>query len=216
MLLETNLDDVTGESLGYAIEQLWAAGALDVATSPLAMKKQRPGVLLAVQCRPDDADRLAEIVFRETTALGLRRSIVSRLTLPRRAATVETPFGSIAGVVATLPGGAERFSPEYESCRRRSAEAWRAARTGSGGRPTSRGSEAELDHIPPCPTTEGSMFHGIQSPSAALAKIAHLTALFEKLVSEAGVRRERIEQMLVELDESSAGAAATTPAANAA
>jgi uncharacterized protein (TIGR00299 family) protein len=116
VLLETNLDDIAGEALGYATELLWAIGALDVATAPLAMKKNRPGVLLAVQCRPDDVDKLAGIIFRETTALGLRRSTVSRLTLPRRSVTVETPFGTIAGIVATLPDGEERFSPEYESC----------------------------------------------------------------------------------------------------
>ncbi len=116
VLLETNLDDVTGESLGFAIEQLWAAGALDVSTAPLAMKKNRPGVLLAVQSRPANADELAEIVFRETTALGLRRSTVTRQTLPRRSVAVATPYGEIAGVVAMLPTGAERFSPEYEAC----------------------------------------------------------------------------------------------------
>ena len=116
VLLETNLDDATGEELGYAVEQLWSAGALDVTTSPLAMKKQRPGVLLAVQARPAEADRLAEIMFRETTALGLRRSTVARTTLARRTATVATAFGEIAGVAATLPDGSERFSPEYESC----------------------------------------------------------------------------------------------------
>jgi uncharacterized protein (TIGR00299 family) protein len=116
VLLETNLDDITGEHLGHAVERLWAAGALDVSTSALTMKKNRPGVLLAVQCRPADADELASIVFRETTALGLRRSTVARLTLPRRSVTVETPFGPIAGIVATLPGGALRFSPEYEAC----------------------------------------------------------------------------------------------------
>jgi uncharacterized protein (DUF111 family) len=80
------------------------------------MKKNRPGVLLAVQCRPADADEMASIVLRETTALGLRRSTVSRLTLPRRSVTVETPFGQVAGIVATLPDGASRFSPEYEAC----------------------------------------------------------------------------------------------------
>jgi uncharacterized protein (TIGR00299 family) protein len=116
VLLETNLDDVTGEAIGFAIERLWAAGALDVSTAALTMKKNRPGVLLAVQCRPADADEMASIVFRETTALGLRRSSVSRLTLPRQSVTVETPFGPIAGIVATLPGGALRFSPEYEAC----------------------------------------------------------------------------------------------------
>jgi len=116
VLLETNLDDATGEAIGYCAEQLWKAGALDVSTAPLSMKKNRPGVLLAVQCRTADADALANIVFRETTALGLRRSTVQRMTLPRRPATVDTPYGPIAGIVATLPDGTERFSPEYESC----------------------------------------------------------------------------------------------------
>jgi uncharacterized protein (TIGR00299 family) protein len=116
VLLETNLDDATGEGLGFAIEQLWNAGALDVSTTPLAMKKQRPGVLLAVQCRPQDAEALANLIFRETTALGLRRSTVARMILPRRAAAVRTCYGDIAGIVATLPSGAERFSAEFDSC----------------------------------------------------------------------------------------------------
>jgi uncharacterized protein (DUF111 family) len=116
VLLETNLDDATGEAIAYCAEQLAKAGALDVATTPLAMKKGRPGVLLAVQCRPADANALAMIVFRETTALGLRRSTVQRVTLPRKAVTVETAFGDVAGVLATLPDGTTRFSPEYEAC----------------------------------------------------------------------------------------------------
>jgi uncharacterized protein (TIGR00299 family) protein len=116
VLLETNLDDMSGESLGFATEKLWAAGALDVSTTALSMKKNRPGVLLAVQCRPADADEITGVVFRHTTALGVRRSTVSRVTLPRRSATVETAFGVIAGVVATLQDGTTRFSPEYEAC----------------------------------------------------------------------------------------------------
>jgi hypothetical protein len=122
VLLETNLDDAAGESIGFCAAQLWKSGALDVSTTALTMKKGRPGVLLAVQCRPADADALAAIVFRETTALGLRRSTVQRMTLPRRAATVETPFGAVAGVVATLPDGSERFSPEYEACAKIAAD----------------------------------------------------------------------------------------------
>jgi uncharacterized protein (TIGR00299 family) protein len=116
VLLETNLDDATGEAIGHAAELLWRAGALDVSTTSLAMKKNRPGVLLAVQCRPADAESLAAIVFRETTALGLRRSTLQRMTLPRRQVSVETPLGPIAGIVATLPDGSERFSPEYDAC----------------------------------------------------------------------------------------------------
>jgi pyridinium-3,5-bisthiocarboxylic acid mononucleotide nickel chelatase len=115
-LLETNLDDATGESIGYCIERLWHAAALDVSTTAIAMKKNRPGVLLAVQCRPADAEKLGEIIFRETTALGLRRSTIERMTLPRRSVTVGTPYGEVAGIVATLPSGGERFSAEYAAC----------------------------------------------------------------------------------------------------
>jgi len=116
VLLETNLDDATGEQIGYCITLLEQSGALDVATSPLTMKKNRPGVLLSVQCRPADADRLAQIVFRETTALGLRQSVRQRVILPRRRATVTTPWGEVQGIVALLPDRSERFTPEYASC----------------------------------------------------------------------------------------------------
>ena len=118
VLLETNLDDTRGENLGYCVEQLWQAGALDVALSPLQMKKGRPGVLLSVQAAPADADRLAQIVFRQTTALGLRRSVIGRLRLPRQRASVETPWGGVSGMVARLPDGSRRFSPEYADCAR--------------------------------------------------------------------------------------------------
>lgn len=115
-LLETNLDDATGESIGHCCRELWRGGALDVSLTPLHMKKDRPGVLLSVQCRPTDAEKLAGIVFAETTTLGLRRSTVDRITLRRRKLTVETAFGPIDGMAAQLPGGSERFAPEYESC----------------------------------------------------------------------------------------------------
>lgn len=124
VLLETNLDDTPGQALGDCLERLWGAGALDVAVSPLQMKKHRPGVLLSIQAAPHDADRLAAIVFRHTTALGMRRQTIERVVLPRRRVVVVTPWGEAAGVVATLPGGGgERFTPEYEDCKRLADEA---------------------------------------------------------------------------------------------
>ena len=122
VLLETNLDDATGEAIGHATELLWRAGALDVSTTPLAMKKNRPGVLLAVQCRPADAEALAGILFRETMALGLRRSTLERMTLPRKSVSVATSHGEVAGIVATLPDGSQRFSPEYDACAKLAVE----------------------------------------------------------------------------------------------
>ncbi|TWT99836.1 hypothetical protein Pla108_07790 [Botrimarina colliarenosi] len=117
VLLETNLDDTPGEAIGDCVERLWAAGALDVALSPLQMKKHRPGVLLSLQAAPADADRLAAIVFRHTTALGMRRQTVKRIVLPRRKVSLETEWGAGSVVVATLPDGSERVTPEYEDCK---------------------------------------------------------------------------------------------------
>lgn len=118
VLLETNLDDTPGESIGDCVERLWAAGALDVSTSSLQMKKHRPGVLLSVQTTPEEADRLAGIIFRHTTALGMRRQTMQRIVLPRRTVEVETEWGTTKGTIATLPGDAgERFTPEYEDCK---------------------------------------------------------------------------------------------------
>ncbi|QDU91660.1 hypothetical protein Pla175_50900 [Pirellulimonas nuda] len=117
VLLETNLDDLPAEQLGYCIERLWEAGALDVATTAIGMKKGRPGVQLAVQAAPTDAEALARIVFRETTALGLRRQVVQREVLPREKGTAQTPWGEVRGTVALLPDGTRRFAPEYEDCK---------------------------------------------------------------------------------------------------
>jgi uncharacterized protein (TIGR00299 family) protein len=122
VLLETNLDDIRGEQTGHCIEQLWQAGALDVSITSLQMKKGRPGVLLSVQATPADADRLAEIVFRETTTLGLRRSVAQRLRLSRQPTSVKTHWGPVTGMVAHLPDGSQRFSPEHADCARLSRQ----------------------------------------------------------------------------------------------
>jgi pyridinium-3,5-bisthiocarboxylic acid mononucleotide nickel chelatase len=117
MLLETNIDNASGEAIGHAIDQLWRSGALDVWTTPIAMKKNRPGVLLSALCRPEDAGRLETIVFEETPTLGVRCRPVRRHILPRESHEVTTPWGTVRGKVRRLPDGSERFSPEYESCR---------------------------------------------------------------------------------------------------
>jgi uncharacterized protein (TIGR00299 family) protein len=118
VLLETNIDDLSGESIGYCVERLWEAGALDVSLMTIQMKKGRPGVLLAVQTKPADADALEAIIFRETTTMGVRRQTLSRHLLPRESIEVPTTWGPVRGIVTTLPDGSKRFSPEYDDCRR--------------------------------------------------------------------------------------------------
>ena len=116
-LLETNLDDVSGEVIGYCYEQLLAAGALDVFTTPIFMKKNRPGVMLSVLASEDSAAAMEEVLFRETGTLGLRRSLVERHKLNREPCTASTPWGPVRGKVA-LWKDRRVFSPEYEDCAR--------------------------------------------------------------------------------------------------
>lgn len=116
-VLETNLDDVSGEVVGFTVTQLLEAGALDVYTTPIQMKKNRPGVMLSVICQPADIQKLEKIIFRETTALGIRRWPVSRHKLERKPHSVETAWGPIEGKLAWFEGGVS-FSPEFEACRR--------------------------------------------------------------------------------------------------
>ena len=111
--LECNLDDMTGEEIGFAIEQLFEAGAKDVYTQPIGMKKSRPAVLLSVICLPGDADRLAEVVMKHTTTLGIRRQDMSRYVLERRTETVTTAFGDIR-IKRAAGMGVERSKPEYD------------------------------------------------------------------------------------------------------
>ncbi len=118
VILEANIDDATGETIGHATAELLAAGALDVFTVPIQMKKSRPGVLLSVIANPDDRARLEEIIFRETTTLGIRRREEVRTKLGRRVVEVEV-FGETVGVKLGLLGGeVVSVSPEYEDCAR--------------------------------------------------------------------------------------------------
>ena len=117
-LVETNLDDTSGELIGHAGARLWQAGALDVFTTAIQMKKNRPGVTLSVLCRTTDAPAIEAVLFRETTTLGVRRWPVARQVLARKAHRVATPWGEVEGKVGFPPDGPPRFSPEFESCRR--------------------------------------------------------------------------------------------------
>ncbi len=122
VLLETNLDDTSGEMIGHCAGLLWEAGALDVFTTAIAMKKNRPGVQLSVLCATADVQKLEAILFLETTTLGVRRSLLGRNVLPRNQQIIETPYGNVSGVIAQLPDGQSRFSPEFESCRKAALE----------------------------------------------------------------------------------------------
>lgn len=117
-VLETNLDDLPGEVVGYATTQLMAAGALDAYVTPIQMKKNRPGVMITALCDESKIGDMEAILFRETTTLGIRRYPVSRHKLKRQAAEVETPFGVVKGKLGWLEGRPPTFSPEYEDCAR--------------------------------------------------------------------------------------------------
>jgi uncharacterized protein (TIGR00299 family) protein len=116
-VLETNLDDVSAEVLGHFVEQALAAGALDVFHTPIQMKKNRPGVLLTVLCGAAEADRFTEMMLRQTSAFGVRRSFGERRKLQREIIKVKTPFGNVAVKLGRLNGKVIQGAPEYESCR---------------------------------------------------------------------------------------------------
>jgi uncharacterized protein (TIGR00299 family) protein len=117
-VLETNLDDLPAEIVGYCYERLLAAGALDVFSTPILMKKNRPGILLSVLAEPDRAAELEAILFRETTTLGVRRSLVSRRKLKREIHFVQTQWGPVQGKLGWRDGEPAVFTPEYEDCAR--------------------------------------------------------------------------------------------------
>ena len=116
-VLEANLDDLSPQVVAFAIEQMLAAGALDVFSVPAQMKKGRPGTLVTVLCKPPDADRMAKIIFAETTTLGVRRRDEQRLLLSRRWEKVETNWGPVRIKIGSMNGTIANCAPEYEDCR---------------------------------------------------------------------------------------------------
>ena len=122
-MIETNMDDISPQILGHVMERAFELGALDCYFTSVQMKKNRPGVLLSVLCDADKRAVMAELLFSETTTLGIREYEVERSALRRRMVTVETPYGRIDVKVAQLNGHVIKEMPEYEQCR----EAARAA-----------------------------------------------------------------------------------------
>ena len=127
-LLETNVDDCSGEALGYVMEQLFASGARDVYYTPIYMKKNRPAYQLSVLCAEADRAAMERLIFTNTTTIGVRRSTVERTTLARRAGKVKTSLGEIDVKVYHAPDG-NRVTPEYESVAaicRSSGKSWQS------------------------------------------------------------------------------------------
>ena len=120
-MIETNLDDTPGELVPDAAERAFAAGALDVWTTPVQMKKGRPGVVLAALARPADARAVAEAIVRETTALGVRMSRHERLELERRFRDVTVDGHSVRVKLGLLDGEVVNLAPEHDDCARAAA-----------------------------------------------------------------------------------------------
>ena len=121
-VLEANIDDLNPQVFGYVMDRLLEEGALDVFGMPVLMKKNRPGTLLTVLCKPEEADKLAQLIFSETTTLGVRRREESRQTLARRWESVRIEWGEVRIKIASMNGTVTNYAPEYEDCRRIAAE----------------------------------------------------------------------------------------------
>ncbi len=121
-VLEANLDDLNPQVFGYVMDRLLEEGALDAFGMPVQMKKNRPGTLLTVLCRPEDASRLTQLIFTETTTLGVRRRDEMRQTLARRWENVRTQWGEVRIKIASMNGTVTNYAPEYEDCRRIATE----------------------------------------------------------------------------------------------
>jgi len=121
-VLEANVDDLNPQVFGYVMDRLLEEGARDAFAVPVQMKKNRPGMLLTVLCRPEDAERLTQFVFAETTTLGVRRREESRETLARHWESVTTPWGAVRIKIASMNGAVTNYAPEYEDCKKLAAE----------------------------------------------------------------------------------------------
>jgi pyridinium-3,5-bisthiocarboxylic acid mononucleotide nickel chelatase len=121
-VLEANIDDLNPQVFGYVLDRLLQEGALDVFGVPVQMKKNRPGTLLTVLCKSEDAGKLTQLIFAETTTLGVRQRQEVRQTLARRWENVRTQWGEVRIKIASMNGTVTNYAPEYEDCRRIAAE----------------------------------------------------------------------------------------------
>jgi pyridinium-3,5-bisthiocarboxylic acid mononucleotide nickel chelatase len=121
-VVETNLDDMSPQIYGYFVERALEAGALDVFSAPVQMKKNRPGLLVTLLAEPVNVSRLIDLIFRETTTIGVRTHEVRRKTLDREFLPVTTPFGEVRMKISRMNGSILNAAPEYDDCRRIAAE----------------------------------------------------------------------------------------------
>jgi hypothetical protein len=121
-VIEANVDDMSPQLYGFFIDQALAAGALDVTCTPIQMKKDRPGILLSVLCTPEKSDALAQMLFEQTTTIGVRIYEARRKILERELVTIQTPYGTVKVKVAKRDGKVLNVAPEYEDCQRLASE----------------------------------------------------------------------------------------------
>jgi len=121
-VIEANLDDMNPQIYGYFQERALAAGALDVYTTPVQMKKNRPGTLLTLLCRPQDTNALMSLMFAETTTFGARSYSAQRRTLPRESVNVRTQYGDVRIKLSRVNGRILHVAPEFEDCRKLAVE----------------------------------------------------------------------------------------------
>jgi uncharacterized protein (DUF111 family) len=122
-MIETNMDDISPQILGHVMERAFELGALDCYFTSVQMKKNRPGILLSILCRAAERPVLSELLFSETTTLGIRAYEVERRALERKIVAVETQYGPIDVKVAQLNGHILKAMPEYEQCRQAARDA---------------------------------------------------------------------------------------------
>ena len=121
-VIEANVDDMSPQLYGFFVDQALAAGALDVTCTPIQMKKNRPGILVSVLCPPETSDALAQLLFEQTTTIGVRIYEARRKVLERELVSVETPYGTVKVKVARRDGKVLNVAPEYEDCQRLATE----------------------------------------------------------------------------------------------